>query len=191
MMKKLLKKHWPLIGIGILLVVVSFYLTRSWNEILQGRTLTNIFSEEGIKLENINYTQNSPDDGMKWNLDAKEVKFSKDRQFISFRDFRLKLEPENRPSVELEGKRGDYDRNSGEINLHGDLQGHTNDGYRIITQHILYKHKEGLLKTEEPVKIMGPFFSIAGRGLYLNLEKETLRIISGVTTSIYRESFML
>jgi len=174
-----------------LLVVVSFYLTRSWNEILQGRTLTNIFSEEGIKLENINYTQNSPDDGMKWNLDAKEVKFSKDRQFISFRDFRLKLEPENRPSVELEGKRGDYDRNSGEINLHGDLQGHTNDGYRIITQHILYKHKEGLLKTDEPVKIMGPFFSIAGRGLYLNLEKETLRIISGVTTSIYRESFML
>lgn len=174
-----------------MLVVVSFYLTRGWNEILQGRILTNILSEEGIKLENINYTQNSPDDGMKWNLDAKEVKFSKDRQFISFRDFRLKLEPENRPSVELEGKRGDYDRNSGEINLHGDLVGHTNDGYRIITQHILYKHKEGLLKTDEPVKIMGPFFSIAGRGLYLNLEKETLRIISGVTTSIYRESFML
>ena len=190
-MKKLLKKHWPLILMGILLVVVSYYLIKGRHEILQGRILTDILSEEGIKLENISYTQTSPDEGVKWSLDAKEVKFSKDRQFISFSDFRLKLEPENRPSVELEGKRGDYDKNSGEINLHGDLQGYTNNGYKIITQHILYKQKEGFLRTEEPVKITGPFFSIAGRGLYFNLEKETLRIMSGVTTSIDSESFIL
>ena len=114
-----------MILMGILLVVVSYYLIKGRHEILQGQVLTDMFSEEGIKLENISYTQTSPDEGVKWNLDAKEAKFSKDRQFITFSDFRLKLEPENRPSVELEGKRGDYDKNSGEINLHGDLQGYT------------------------------------------------------------------
>ena len=83
---------------------------------------------------------------MKWTLDAKEVKISKDKTFISFKDFLLKLKPQDRPWVELKGKRGDYDKNSGEINLHGDLQAHTDNGYRIITDHILYKEKEGYFK---------------------------------------------
>lgn len=190
-MQNLLKKHWPLIGIGVVVIVVGLYLIEAHYEIIKAPLLTGLVTEEGLKLKNIHYIQNDPDDRMKWILDAEEVKFSKDREFLSFRQFRLRLEPENRPSIELKGKRGDYDKNSGEINLYGDLTGYTDNGYRIITQHILYKQKEGYLRTEEPVKISGPFFSVTGRGLYFNPEKETLRIISDVTTHINSDSLIL
>ena len=180
-----------MVAIAILFLVVGLYMLGAQKEIMKASGLSDIVGEEGLKLKNVSYSQNDPNQGMRWTLDAKEVKFSKDKTFISFNDFRLKLRPLNRPTVELEGKRGDYDRNSGEINLHGDLKAYTDNGYRITTEHILYKEKEGYLKTEKPVRILGPFFSVDGRGLYYNPEKETFRILSDVTTRIDRKSWIL
>ena len=171
--------------------MVSGYLIKARNEFAEKPILTELFSEEGIKLKDIHFTQDNPDDGVKWILDAKEAKFSKDKLFISFKNFRFKLEPTNKPSIELEGENGDYNKNSGEINLRGDLKGETNNGYKIATNHLLYQQKEGYLKTEEPVQINGPFFSVAGQGLFLNLNRETFRVISGVTTRIDSELSIL
>ena len=190
-MIRFFKKYWPLLGIAILLVVVGLYMVGAQKEIIKKSLLLDIVGEEGVKLKNVSYAQDDPNKGMKWTLDAKEVKISKDSTFISFKHFKLKLKPNDRPWVELTGERGDYDKNSGEINLHGDLQAHTDNGYQLITEHILYKEKEGYLKTEEPVRIFGPFFSVAGRGLYYNVEKETLRIFSNVTTRITKDSLIL
>ncbi|MFC1868355.1 LPS export ABC transporter periplasmic protein LptC [Thermodesulfobacteriota bacterium] len=184
-------KYLPIAGIIVLLAVIGFLLIKSGHERFKDSTLTDIFSEEGLKLKNIHYIQNNPDEGTKWVLDAEEVKFSKDRQHISFNNFRLKLEPENKPFIEMKGNRGEYDKNSHVIELRGDLRGYTENGYRITTEQILYKQKEGFIKTDEPVKITGPFFSVVGRGLRLNLERETLTVISDATTLIERGSFIL
>lgn len=178
-------------GIGLVLVSICLYLLEARFEILEMPFLVDIDSEKGLRLKDIHFTQDDPDKEMNWILDAKEVKFSKDRSFFTFKTFRLKLNPREGPSIELKGNWGEYDKNSGEINLHGDLQGHTDNGYKIITQHILYKQKEGYLTTDDLVEISGPFFSLAGRGLYVNPEKEILRIISDVTTQINGGSLTL
>ncbi len=187
-MKKFPKRYWPLIGLVLLLAFISYYLIKSRHQIMEDLVFTAQVSDKGLKLENIHYIQNSPDEGVKWVLDAKEVEFSRDRTLMSFRHFRLKLNPENKTAIQLEGEGGEYDKKSGALHLRGDLQGHTDNGYRIFTDHILYSQKEGFLKTDKPVKIIGPFFSMAGEGLYLNLDGETLRIMSDVTTLINRES---
>jgi len=189
-MKTLLKKHWPLIGLGALLVLVSFYLIRSGKEIVRGPMVRNIISGEGLSLKDIHYTQDDPDRGFKWVLDAKEVKFSEDRSNITFIEFRLKVEPENRPSFKLKGKRGDYSRDSGEINLWGELEGLSENGYRITTEYMLINEKKGQLRTDKPVKISGPFFTVTGRGLFVDMEKEKLKIFSDVTTIIDKESML-
>ena len=190
-MKRHLRKHWPLLGIAGLLIVVAVYLTKGYHEFGQGRVLPDLFSKDGIKLADINFSQSRPDDSLTWNLDAKEVRLSKDRQFIYFKDFQLRLERAESPSIAFEGRCCDYDQNAGEASLYGDLQGSTDDGYRIVTQQLSYKQKEGLLTTEDPVEITGPFFSVSGRGLHFDLEKETLQILSGVTTLIDGRSLAL
>ncbi len=190
-MKRHLRKHWPLLGIAGLLIVVGIYLAKAYQQFGQGRVLPDLFSKDGIKLADINFSQTRPDESLKWNLDAKEVHVSKDRQLIHFKDFQLRLERAESPSIAFEGRCCDYDQNAGEASLYGDLKGCTDDGYRIVTQKLFYKEEEGLLTTEDPVEISGPFFSVSGRGLHFDLEKETLQILSGVTTLIDATSLAL
>jgi LPS export ABC transporter protein LptC len=179
-----LRKHWPLIGIGLLGILVIVHLSRAPKQNTESSSDTGAALEKGLKLEDIHYSQDDPDDRVKWFLDAKEAILSDDKQVISFRNFKLRLEPENRPRVELEGEKGVFHRNSGEIHLQGGLRGFTDDGYRIVTESAVYSQKEGCLETHDLVKISGPFFSLEGRGLLLNVEKETLLILSNVTALI-------
>jgi LPS export ABC transporter protein LptC len=179
----LIKRHWPLLGIGLLVVVVAWKFLWIPKEVSpKPVTAYGGGSEESAKMEDIHFTQENPDEKVKWTLDAKEVTLSKDRRYTRFQGFRLKLVPERRAALELEGKSGSYDRDSGVITLDGDLKGDTSDGYHILTEKILYKSKEGTLESPGDVKIRGPFFSIEGRGLFLDLEKETLRIDFPIAT---------
>jgi len=159
---------------------------------LLGKTLyTGLISREGVHLEDIHFTQDNPDDNVKWILDAKEAQFSKDGQFITFKDFYMKLEPKDKPAIELKGNRGSFDRSTGAINLYENLQGTTTDGYQVNTEHVFYQHRDRYLKTEVPIKVSGPYFSVEGKGLYVNLERETLVIKADVTATIARGALNL
>jgi LPS export ABC transporter protein LptC len=190
MLKRLLKRQWPLIGLGLLLASVAFFLLRSGRQFIQEPLLSVISSGEGIKLKDIRYAQDDPDKGVKWVLNAREVKFSEDKKSIFFNDFQLNVEPENRPTFRLKGNKGDYSRDTGKINLWGNLEGFSGDGYRILTEHLLINETSGQISTDEPVKIFGPFFSVTGRGLFVDLEEEKLRIQSDVTTFLRQRSLI-
>jgi len=189
-MKRSLLRQWPLIGLGLVLAAVAFYLVRSGKEFIQDPLIRGVMSGEGVKLKDIQYTQDDPDKGLKWVLNAGEVRFSEDRKSIFFKDFHLKVIPENRPFFELKGRKGDYLRDSGEINLWGDLEGFSGNGYRIVTEHLMINEKLGHVSTDEPVKIFGPFFSVSGKGLIMDLEKESAKILSDVTSTIEQESLI-
>jgi LPS export ABC transporter protein LptC len=184
-------KYLPIMGIAGLLALIGFFLIKSAHQGIEDSILIEQVLDEGLRLKKIHYIQDNPDEGTRWVLDADEVMFSKDRQRISFNKFHLKLEPENNISIELEGNRGDYDKTSDEMSLKGHLEGYTDNGYRISTEDIVYKQKEGHLNTDGPVEVIGPFFSVKGRGFHLNLENKTIKIISDVTTLIERESLVL
>lgn len=177
-------------GLGVLLVLVCFYLIRSGNEIIKKPIFKELTSGAGVKLKDIHYTHDDPDEGMKWVLDAGEVRSSRNGSRMSFHDFRLRLEPTDRPWFKLKGKRGRYSKDSGEITLSGDVDGHSGNGYRIVTEHILINEKKRHLMTDKAVKIFGPFFSVAGKGLFVDIENEKLKILSDVTTVVHEESLI-
>ena len=184
-MTPFLKKHWPLAGIALLLLVATLYIFGPQESVEDEPKSTDTDMEKGVDLmQNISLTGDDPDKGVKWFLKAKEGRASIDMTTYSGTDFRLKLEFEDGARIELKGKEGDYDRNSGEFNLRGNVYGQTEDGYRFVTDHIFYREEKGSIETDAPVKIFGPFFSISGRGLDFNLEEGVLRILAEVTTYI-------
>lgn len=189
-MTRFFKRQWPLIGLGILLALVGFYFVEAGRGKIQNSIIEEVTSGQGLKLNDIHLTQDDLEDKIKWVLDAKEVKISKDRSTLLFRDFLLKLEPEDRPFVRLKGNRGNYDRNSGVVNLWGELEAHSENGYRLFTEHLRFDEKKSFLRTDDPVEIIGPFFSIKGQGLALDLKKESMKILSDVTTIMERETFI-
>lgn len=182
-MKGFLKKQWPLLGLGIVLLLVSCYLIRSGKEIIK-KPILNKIASQGVNLKDIHYVHDDQDEGMKWVLDAVEVKFSNGSDNIIFNDFVMKVEPKNRPWFKLEGKNGEYSRVSGKIELWGDLEGYSGNGYKFISQYILINEKSSCLSTHKPVQIFGPFFSVEGIGLFYDFEKENLKILSNVTATI-------
>jgi LPS export ABC transporter protein LptC len=184
------KRQWPILGLAVLLLVVAFFLIKPGKEVVQEPIVHETLPGEGLKLEGIHYTQADPDKGIKWVLDAREVRFSGDKTTISFHDFRLRIEPEQRPLLKLRGKKGDYSRDSGEIKLRGDLEGFSGAGYRIRTDDILINEKSGHVSTDKPVKIFGTTFSITGNGLFMDLKKKRFRILSDVVTIIEKGSLI-
>lgn len=178
-------------GIGAVIGTVLFYviLARLGPAGIPISAVIN--PEESLKLQDIHLAETTPDRGLKWVLDASEGKISKDQRIISFTNFRLRLEPENRPKVALEGKRGEYDKHSGNLSLSGGLKGQMDTGYVITTEEAIFRQKQGDLETDKPVKIIGPFFSVEGRGLYVNVKDETLKILSEVKTTIRDDSLIL
>ena len=181
-MKSFLKRQWPLIGLGLMLASVAFYLLKSGKELIHEPLVKAIISGGGVKLKDIQYVQDDPDKGLKWVLDAREVRLSEDKK--SIHDFHLKVEPQNRPFFKLKGSRGDYSRDTGEINLWGNLEGFSDNGYKILTDHLLISETSGHVSTDKPVKIFGPFFSVTGQGLFVDLVKERLQILSDVVTHL-------
>jgi LPS export ABC transporter protein LptC len=186
-MKKFLRKHWPLVGIGFLLAAVALYLLQAQKESSGQTAAKDKESEEGLRLKDIHYVQDDPGQKVKWVLDASEAKLSKDQQFVTFLDFHVTLKPENKPVVTLKGKQGEFDKRTGRLVLQGNLIGETEDGYRFATEQAVYHHKEGYLETDKAVKLSGAFFTIEGKGLFLDLAKEKAQILSNVTTLIHGE----
>jgi len=189
-MNRLFKRHWPLLGLCLLAVLVGYYALRSGALKGPAARIGEVISSEGLKLKDVQYTHEDPDEGVKWILDAQEVSFSGDKDFIKFYEFNLRIEPENRPWIEVKGRRGTYSRDSGKINLWEDLEGISGDGYKLETEHILIKEKRRQMSSDQPVKISGSFFSVEGDGLFVDFEKKKVRVISNVTTTLYGE-FMI
>ena len=183
------KKQWPLAGIGILMAVVIFFMHGAEEGGDNKEERVEPLAGEGLKLKNIHFTEDSSESEVKWELFAKEVKFSQNRQFLTFWDFTLKLKSRDKPGVALVGRRGDYNKESGEITLREGLQGETENGFSMTAEHLLYNQQKGTIHSEKPVRIFGPSISVSGNRLHLDIEEEILTLGSGVTTFIRQDAF--
>jgi LPS export ABC transporter protein LptC len=183
-MARLPKKMLPLIGVVILLSLIGFFLvkpdTRESEKMIPEVTVP----KADISSENFKVTETDPDKGTKLTLEADEGSYSAEKgdEIGSFKGFRLKYQTKEALDFEFEGKSGEFDRTKNEINLSGGLKGKTGDGYLIYTERITIQQNENCIKSDEAVTVEGPFFRITGKGLFMDLEKKTLKILKDVNS---------
>jgi LPS export ABC transporter protein LptC len=182
-MARLSKKSLPLIGVVFLFAVIGFFLVKTDTEEPEKKIPKVTIPKADISSENFKVTETDPDKGTKLTLEADEGSYSlEDEGSGRFKRFSLKYQTNNVLDFELEGASGEIDRAKNEINLTGGLKGKTGDGYIIYTERITIKQKENCIKSDEAVIVEGPFFRITGKGLYMNLEKKTLKILKDVNS---------
>lgn len=170
---------------SLLLASVTVYLFQARTEPVKEKPGQGEESQEGVRLKDIHYVQEDPTHKVRWTLDASEATLSKDQQFVTFMNFQVTLKPEDKSAVTMQGKQGEFDKRTGQLVLQGDLTGETEDGYRFATEQVVYHHKEGYMETDKAVRMSGAFFSVEGKGLFLDVAKEKLQILSDTTTLIY------
>ena len=171
-----------------MLLAVGFYFAKAGKDFIKTTALIkDIISDEGVKLEDIHYRQDDPDEKIKWVLDAKEVRFSEDRKTIRFFDFYLEVDAEGRPGFSLRGERGVYQKDIGKIEMWGKLDGSYGKEYRFLTEYVTIDEKKGTVNNKEPVEIRGTFFTVKGKGIFADLSNNRVKILSDVVTVINQE----
>ena len=179
-MKRFFKRHWPLLAIGIFILIISLSALRSGLNLDDEEPSDHSPAQEGLLLRDVHYAQDDQGRGLQWILDAGDVRVSSDKNNIAFNRFSLKVDKKDKTSFVLKGDRGDYSRETGVINLWGNVQGSSKQGYQVVSEHFLINDKEGFIRTERAVSLKGPFFVVSGNGLFIDLETEDLKIFSDV-----------
>ena len=189
-MKKVPVATWPIVGIFFLLVIVAFFLFKVQHLGMVSSKIPQLIPGESLKISDIKYSQDYKDGGGKWELRAKEGHFFDNDQFMALKDVLLTLDSFNKTSYTIKGNEGNYFRKSGTIILKGDVLGRSATGYHIETTLLTYRQEDNEVETDEPVKIIGPFFQVKGDGLYIDLSKKKFMVKKNVCTTFNGEGFL-
>ena len=189
-MKKVPVAMWPIVGIFFLLVIVAFFLFKVQHLGMVSSKTPHLIPGESLKISDIKYSQDYKDGGGKWELRAKEGHFFDNDQFMALKDVLLTLDSFNKTSYTIKGNEGNYFRKSGTIILKGDVLGRSATGYNIETSLLTYRQEDNEVETDEPIKIIGPFFQVKGDGLYIDLSKKKFMVKKNVCTTFNGEGFI-
>ena len=185
-MAKLPIKLLPLMGVIILLSVIGFFLVESEKEGVEELNREEAAPATDISAKKFKVAQPDSDKGITWTLEADEGEYSLENAVGRFKKFRIKLHTEDGLDFELEGNRGEFDIEKNEVNFSGALKGKTRNGY-LSTERLMFQGKEGSLKSDEVVTFVGPFFEMTGKGLFMDLKKETLEILKDQNSTFDKE----
>jgi len=187
MRKGFIKKHWLFLSLGLICVVIFTYILKGLHNLPQEATLEKILLKDGVRLSQVHYSQGDINKDLNWKLDAEEVRLSRDNNIVTFKKFHLIVEPKGKPKINLEGQKGEYSRVTGVLNLWGDIRVSSGNGYSAKSGHLVLDEKKGFITTKDWVEISGPFFSLTGKGLFVDLKREVLKIRANVTTKVKGE----
>ncbi len=188
-MKKVPVATWPIVGIFFLLVIVAFFLFKVQHLGMVSSKTPHLIPGESLKISDIKYSQDYKDGGGKWELRAKEGHFFDNDQFMALKDVLLTLDSFDKTSYTIKGNEGNYFRKSGKIVLKGDVFARSVNGYHIETTLLTYRQEDNEVETDEPIKIIGPFFQVKGDGLYIDLSKKKFMVKKNVCTTFNGEGY--
>jgi LPS export ABC transporter protein LptC len=191
LMKKVPVAMWPIIGIFSLFIIVAFFLFKVQHLDMVSSKTPNLTPGESLKISDIKYSQDYKGGGGKWELRAKEGHFFNNDQFMALKDVLLTLDSFNKTSYTIKGNEGNYFRKNGKIILKGDVLGRSAAGYHIETNFLTYRQGDNEVETDEPVKIIGPFFQVKGDGLYIDLGRKKFVVKKNVCTIFNGEVFFV
>jgi LPS export ABC transporter protein LptC len=168
----------------LLLMIAAFFLFKTPKLVTVSSTTSNLIPGESLKVSDIKYSQDYKNGEGKWELKAKEAHFFDETQLVALKDVLLTFDSFKRNSFTIKGNEGEYFRKTGKIILKGDVTGSSTNGYQIETGLLIYRPKDESMETDEPIRVIGPFFRVRGDGLYVDLKREKFMVKSNVCTTI-------
>ncbi len=187
-MSTLIKRYWPVVGLGFTLIVVIYYVVQGHKDIIKKTKTISEVPSYAVQLKDVHYVYDDPKKDTKWELDAKQVKFSKDRSVIFFSDFYLTVNSKGKKCFNLKGKKGRYEKQKNLIFLDGDIKITDEKGYTLYTDHLIFNEKTAQAYSDASVRIKGSFFDIKGKGLILDIKRKKIEVLSDVK-SLVQKSF--
>ncbi len=119
-----------------------------------------------------------------WELEAKSVRQYEEQNIMVLEDVKVTFYAKEGRIFYLTSKEGRIYQDSKNVDLTGDVVLTSSDGYRLKTRSASYHHSEQIVSTPDPVEIEGEQIRMTGKGMLVNVEAKTFRILSQVKTHL-------
>lgn len=117
-----------------------------------------------------------------WELEATSAQQYQDQNMLVLKDVKVTFFSKEGRVFFLSGKEGKVYQDSKNMEIFGDVVLTSDDGYSLKTQSISYNHKENKARTSDPVEIEGEQLRLEGRGMLVDMEAKTFKVLSQVKT---------
>lgn len=117
-----------------------------------------------------------------WELEAKSIQQYQEPNIMMVEEVKVTIYTKEGRSFVISGKEGKIYQDSKNMELTGDVTVTSSDGYRLKTQSITYHHREKKVVTSDPVEIEGEQMRLVGRGMLVDMEAQTFKILNQVKT---------
>jgi len=136
-----------------------------------------------MRLEKVRFVEDKH--GQKtWELEAKSVQQYQEQNIMVLEDVKVTFYAKEGRIIYLTGKQGKVYQDSKNVDLSGDVVLTSSDGYRLKTESASYRHSENVVSTPDPVEIEGEQIRLTGKGMLVNVEAKTFKILSQVKTQL-------
>ncbi len=119
-----------------------------------------------------------------WELEAESVQQYQEQNIMVLEDVKVTFYAKEGRIIHLTGKQGKVYQDSKNVDLLGDVVLTSSDGYQLKTHSASYRHLEKIVSTPDPVEIDGEQIRLTGKGMWVNMEAKTFKILSQVKTQL-------
>jgi LPS export ABC transporter protein LptC len=119
-----------------------------------------------------------------WELEAESVDQYQEQNMMVLEDVKVTFYAKEGRIIYLTGKQGKVYQDSKNVDLLGDVVLTSSDGYQLKTHSASYRHSEKIVSTADPVEVDGEQIRLTGKGMLVNVEAKTFKILSQVKTQL-------
>ncbi len=123
-----------------------------------------------------------------WDLEAESVNQYQEQNMLVLEDVKLTFYTKEGRIVYLTGKQGKVYQDSKNVDLTGEVVLTSSDGYQLKTHSASYRHSGKVVSTSDPVEIDGEQIRLTGKGMLVDVEAKTFKILSQVKTHLRGKS---
>ncbi len=119
-----------------------------------------------------------------WELEAESVNQYQGQNMMVLENVKVTFYAKEGRIIYLTGKHGKVYQDSKNVDLSGDVVLTSSDGYQLKTDSASYRHSEKIVSTGDPVEIDGEQIRLTGKGMLVDVEAKTFKILSQVKTHL-------
>lgn len=119
-----------------------------------------------------------------WELEAESVNQYQGQNIMVLENVKVTFYAKEGRIIYLTGKQGKVYQDSKNVDLSGDVVLTSSDGYQLKTDSASYRHSEKIVSTGDPVEIDGEQIRLTGKGMLVDVEAKTFKILSQVKTHL-------
>jgi LPS export ABC transporter protein LptC len=136
-----------------------------------------------LKLDRITYTETK--EGKKeWELEAASALYFKEKGTVVLNKVKATFFGKNQETYVLVGEKGVLNTVTKAIEVYEGVRIDTSEGYQVRTTSLKYRAESRELSTTDRIVMSGPQMRVEGVGLVLDLEKQRVRILDEVQTTL-------